>query len=188
MPYLVAAVVLAGVVCVLNLVFAVTLARRLRECGGLLARQLPHGYHRPLSHRLPPGSQIGDFSASTVAGDTVSLGTLSASKALVGFFSPACAPCREQFPAFAELAQTMLGGSGQVLAVVAGDPDRASEFAAGLDGVASVVLESLAGPLASAFSVQARPAFFLLDPGGKVASNAPALAMLTSGLAATELA
>jgi peroxiredoxin len=130
------------------------------------------------------------FSADTTSGGAVSLAGLRGSRALVGFFDPGCAPCHEQVPEFVELAKTLPGGPSQVLAVVSGRPDQAAEFAARLDGVASVVLENSEdgrmGPVAHSFSVFGWPSFYLLDASGTVESSAPSISMLLAPVVAAK--
>lgn len=83
MPYLAAAVVLIGLLCVLNLLLTVGLIRRLREQGpGRPGNAAP-----PTA--LGPGSRIGDFTTRTTGGEPVSHEDLTG---LVGFFSAGCTP------------------------------------------------------------------------------------------------
>ena len=63
MPYLVAAVVLLGVLCVVNLLFTLGILRRLRA----QATWTP----TPVV-ALSPGSTVGEFSARTTTGEPVS--------------------------------------------------------------------------------------------------------------------
>lgn len=130
---------------------------------------------------LPPGTRPAHFLAGTTAGDPVSLDHLSGSRALIGFFFAGCTPCSRQLPAFVELAKTMPGGAGQVVAVLVGQPEKVAEYAAQLVGVASVVLESPRadeGTLARAFSVSSWPTYYLLDSAGRVESGVTSFSSL----------
>jgi peroxiredoxin len=186
MSYLTAAVVLVMVVCAVNLLLAVALARRARQYGDLIASRLPFGSQGP--YRLPPGSRIRGFSATARDGAAVSLDGWSGNRVIAGFFSARCAPCHAQLPAFAELAKATPEDEWRVLAVVSGVPDETAEFATALDGAASVVIEEPRGPVATAFSVHGLPAFFLLDPDGKVESSAATVAKLMPGPARADRA
>jgi thiol-disulfide isomerase/thioredoxin len=187
LPYLTAAVVLVSILGIANLLFVLALARRIRAAGSGSAADLPPGASLP-AYRLPPGAKPGYFEAVTIAGDSVSPASLAGGRALVGFFAPGCGPCHDQLPGFVELAKTVPGGPSQVLAVLSGEPEAATEFAAGLADVASVVLENgirgAMGPVAHAFASYAKPSFYLLAADGKVQSSGAAIPVLTANLTA----
>jgi hypothetical protein len=154
MPYLVAAVVLLGVVCIVNLLFTLGILHRLRN----QATWTPG----PM-FALSPGSTVGEFSATTTTGEPVSSDSLAG---LVGFFSAGCEACHEVVPHFTERAAQMPQGS--VLAVVGGD-DEATVRA--LSPVARVVLAGLdGGAVARAFQNTWTPAIYLLDDNHRVIS------------------
>ena len=117
MTYLVVAVIGLGVLSLVNLGLTVVLARRLREQGERLARQAPPRVARPVVGPAP-GTEVPEFSVSTVSGAVVSAAALRGERSLIGFFTPGCAPCHDQVPAFIELARDMPGGPGHVLAVI----------------------------------------------------------------------
>jgi thiol-disulfide isomerase/thioredoxin len=185
LPYLTAAVALAIILGIVNLLFMLALTRRIRAAGAGPVIDMPPGSSPP-AYRLPPGSKPGYFEAITTAGALVSPVSLAGGRALVGFFAPACAPCHAQLPGFVELAKTVPGGPSQVLAVVSGVPEVATEFASGLADVASVVLEhgtrGAMGPVEHAFASYAKPTFYLLAPDGTVESGGVAIAALTANL------
>ena len=185
MPYLTAAVALVGVVAIVALLLVIALARRIRELGAP-AGGVPPG-QMPAASDMPVGSRPPDFRVNTLSGGTVSLDGLSGDRALVGFFLAGCTPCNRQLPSFAELAKTILGGPDQVVAVLSGMPEKTAEYAARLDGVAAIVLESPRadeGTISHAFSVSGWPSFYLLDPTGVVEASAPSLSMLAVPAAA----
>ena len=183
MPYLTAAVVLVGVLGIADLLLVIALARRIRELGTGPATGIQPGY-RPGPHQQLAGLKPAPFVAVTTTGDAVSL---AGGRALVAFFSPGCGPCRDQLPHFAELAKSIPGGPSQVLAVVKGPPDVAAEFAAGLEGIASIVLEptprGTRGPVAQAFNSYGWPNFYLLAADGTIESNGLAISQLMANRA-----
>ncbi|MFD0472431.1 hypothetical protein ACFQ0B_32145 [Nonomuraea thailandensis] len=134
MAYLVAAVVLVGLLCMVNLLLTVGLIRRLR-------RQSPP--QPPMAAGLAPGGSVPRFAATTTSGEPVSDELLGA-PALVGFFSPGCRPCVDLLPLFAERAR---GTSDGVLAVIADGPGGdATVYLEQLEQVARVVVEAPQGP------------------------------------------
>ncbi|MGI5418326.1 TlpA disulfide reductase family protein [Actinomadura luteofluorescens] len=151
MPYLIAAVVLIGLLSALNLVLTLALVRRLREQGAA------HRGHAGPPMALGPGSQIGDFTATTTEGEPVSPADLPA---LVAFFSANCAPCHELAPRFAELTTGL-----PRLAVVTGDDP---ELVAVLSPAVRVVVEDHDGAVSSAFQNTWTPALYIVDGGHRV--------------------
>jgi thiol-disulfide isomerase/thioredoxin len=171
MAFVVAALVLVGLLGVVNLIFSFGVIRRLREHTGALDR-LSHGGagggERPVM--TVPGAVVEDFAASTVDGEPVARDLL-AGTTLVGFLTPSCQPCQERLPLFVERAKEF--ERAQVLAVVvAPDSDEdAPAVVEQLVGVARVVREPNSGPLATAFGVQGFPAFGLVGPDGAVVAS-----------------
>jgi thiol-disulfide isomerase/thioredoxin len=179
LPYLTAAVALVGVVALTTLLLVIALARRLAELGATAGA--PQSDLVSDVSDLPLGSKPEYFRVATISGGTVSLDGLSGNRALFGFFFAGCTPCNRQLPAFAELAKTIPGGPSQVVAVVSGEPDKAAGYAARLEGVASVVLESPRadeGTISHSFNVSGWPSYYLLDAAGTVESSAPSLSKL----------
>jgi peroxiredoxin len=170
------AAALVGVLCLMNLALTFALVRRVRRQGERIAA----APRFRAQAGLPPGTKVRDFTALTVSGQRQSLKDLAGQRALVAFFSATCGPCRKQLPEFAELARTLPGGMAQVLAVVTGEQNAAAEFAAGLDGIASVVIEPAHGPVASAFSARGYPSFYLIGPDGRIESSGLAVSALAS--------
>jgi hypothetical protein len=102
--------------------------------------------------------------------------------------APDCAACTEQLPAVRERLAATVGGPTAVLVVFtrlreATDPKdtSAAELAESL-GVAGsaalIVHEPLDGPVQTTFQVAAFPAFYLVDPDGKVAAASNGIADL----------
>ncbi|MFF0865598.1 TlpA family protein disulfide reductase [Nonomuraea sp. NPDC003560] len=154
MPYLVAAVVIVGLLCLVNLVLTLAVIRRLRAHTLRLSELGPT---RPPT--VQPGTTIGEFSATTADGGTVSRAFFSGIS-VVAVFSTECASCHELLPEFTSyLADTR---PERVLAVVTGDPDEARRFTRELTS-ATVVVEPMGGPVSRALQVSQFPSFFLVD-------------------------
>jgi thiol-disulfide isomerase/thioredoxin len=165
MPYLAAAVVLVGVIAVLDLLLTVGVVRRLREQADAL-RELRQASDSDADVEviLPAGRTVAEFSAGTVSGRTLSRDGLTGTT-LVGFFSPHCEPCRDQLPDFLAYAA---GFDGAVVAVAAGEPAETASLVAELAAVAEVVTQPENGPLEKAFGVRGYPALCLVEPDGRV--------------------
>ncbi|MEU4834042.1 TlpA disulfide reductase family protein [Streptosporangium sp. NPDC023615] len=168
-PYLLAAVVLVGIVGALNLVLTFGVIRRLREHDKSLAA---HSTAGSANLRLSPDGRIPDFTAITVDGDPFTRAQLTGRNA-VGFFSTTCAACLERLPEFVEYARTFPGGRDRVLVVVVAEqPDEASvNLIAQARPVARVVMERYDGPIAAAFAVGAFPTLALVDDDTVVADG-----------------
>ncbi|MGJ6963784.1 peroxiredoxin family protein [Streptosporangium sp. G11] len=154
MPYLAAAVVLLGVLCLLNLLLTIGILRRMRAQAVLA---------NPLS-ALGPGSSIGEFGAVTTHGEPVSHDTLTG---VVGFFSADCEACHELLPRFVEHARKL--GRENVLAVFGGDDEAAVRA---LTPVARVVVADRdGGPVARAFQNTWTPALYLVGDDHRVVAT-----------------
>jgi hypothetical protein len=169
MAYLTAAVVLVGVLCVLDLVLTLGVIRRLRDHSDRLTKLAEHPtaeYPDP-EIMAPKGSTVGGFSAVTTEGEAVALELLDG-PTLVGFFAPGCDACKEQLPEFINRAVDMPGGRSRVLAAVVGEGEAAEEYVTSLAPVARVVVEASRGALSKAFKVDGFPALGLVDEQGVV--------------------
>ncbi|MFD0899543.1 TlpA disulfide reductase family protein [Actinomadura sediminis] len=157
MPYLVAGLVFVGLLSVFDLVLILAIVRRLRE--------------RPAAPPVPftpPGTPLGEFTATGIDGTAVSRAFFT-EPTIVGLFSTTCASCRERLPEFADRAR---GSAGPVLAVVEGGRDDAEPFVAALSPVAAVVVEPPDGPVAAAFGRPAFPGFYVVGPDAVVTAAA----------------
>jgi len=168
--FLIALAALAGSMAALNLLLTVGVIRRLR----LHSEQLTS--LSALSGQVPevvlgPGSQAGDFAATTTDGEPVSRDLLSG-QTLVGVLTAGCGACQERLPDFVAQAQAYPGGRGQVLAVLAGEPDQLESYREQLAPVARVVIEPpFDGPIVQALGVQGFPVFAVLDADGVVVAS-----------------
>jgi thiol-disulfide isomerase/thioredoxin len=147
---LIAAVVLFGAFCILDLLLTIGLAKRLRE----QSRRLDD-FGRPPT-RVAVGTVVGAFDTATVDGVPVRSADL-ADGTVVAFLSPTCGPCQDKLPALVEYgAQT--GPGRPLVAVVTGDDADADEFVRRLGPVARVVREEPdGGAFGAAFGVSAYP-------------------------------
>jgi hypothetical protein len=152
MDYLVATVVLLGVIGLVNLLLTVGILRRMRAT--------PVWQPEPL-FALGPGSAVGEFSAVTTTDEPVSNDTLAG---MVGFFSAGCLECHDLLPLFAAGAGEM--EREKVLAVVGGGDE---EMVRALAPVARVVVADLGGgPVARAFQNSWTPALYLVGDDHRV--------------------
>jgi thiol-disulfide isomerase/thioredoxin len=156
MSVLTAAVVLVGVLCVLDLVLSFGIIRRLRAQNEVLRDLREKQAAAEPDIMLPAGSAVGPLSDVDVAG------------ALVGFFSPGCEPCKERMPQFIEYA-TRHGG--KVIAVAAGGAEETADMVVRLGEVAEVFVEEIGGPLHNAFGATGYPAVGLVDASGTVVAS-----------------
>lgn len=171
MPFLIATVVLVGLLCLLDLVLTLGVVRRLREHTKLMdalyeivdvTRALPPGAQGPAV-----GSIVDDFAASTVDGTAISRDGLP-DDIVLAFLSPDCRGCQDQLPEVASWA----GRTNRLLAVVNGRTADPSELVATLAPVAQVVVEDGAAPISEAFKVSSYPTFRLVGAGGRLKAAA----------------
>jgi hypothetical protein len=180
MGYLSAAVILVAALGVFNLLISLRLIRRLREAGGIPGR-LPG---RPVVLTAAVGQKIGEFTATTTAGQAISDRSLN-QLTLAGFFSTSCPSCRERAPEFLRYAATFPGDvvavvvgpvvagpvvAGPVVAgpVVAGGDGETADLAGRLTAAGNVVVEAPDGPMVTAFEVGGYPALCVVDPHGRI--------------------
>jgi peroxiredoxin len=170
------AVAFLGILCLVNLGLLFAVVRKVRVLGERVDRMPPIG----AAALLPVGSKAPEFTAVTTAGQSRSLADLAGSRAVLGFFSPGCEPCRAQLPEFIEFAKALPGGPGQALGVVLGQSEAADALAAELGGATAVVITPRQGPLATAFSVRGTPAFYLISPDGQIEARSMAVRALAA--------
>lgn len=174
MAIMIAAVVLVGVLCLLDLLLTFGVIRRLREHTTLLAALGgPPGALGPGALGLETGKQPGAFSAVTTSGEVV---TQAAQLRMVGFLTSSCSACPERVPPFMEYLSSHRIGRDSVLVVIQGGRvpylDQIAE-------VALVCVEPADGEeVVRAFKVNGSPVFFLLDADGAVAESGYDPAML----------
>jgi hypothetical protein len=155
MPFVVAALVVLGLMCLLNLLLTVGILRRMRAEATAVGAAPPF--------ELRPGSAIGEFAVTAITGEPITDETVTGT---VAFFSASCTPCHDLLPHF--LAYAREQGRDSVVAVVGGDdPSTVSTLAA----VARVVTAPPdGGPVAAAFRNTWTPALYLVSDGRVVAT------------------
>ncbi|MFJ3229745.1 hypothetical protein [Streptomyces sp. NPDC086787] len=164
MPYLVTAVVLLAVLCLLNLLLTFGVIRKLRAQAAEKADRVADGLI------IPAGSTVAAFSAVTTDGERISRESLG--ETMLGFFTPGCQACKERLPLFVDQARTITRETGRsVLAVVHGTEEETREQVAALSEVAHVVVEAGDGPLGEAFEVTGYPVFGLISADGTLSAT-----------------
>lgn len=162
MPYLIAAVVLVGALCLLDLLVTIGLIRRLR------AQQAARTPADAFADEglLAPGAAVGAFETSTVDGSRLRSRDLAAGT-VVAFLTPGCPPCHDQLPRLVS-ALGASPGSGAVAVVAGGRSGEAEteQMLGELGPVAEVVHEPDPGPLTEAFAARAFPALYRVRPAG----------------------
>ncbi|MEQ4301017.1 redoxin domain-containing protein [Plantactinospora sp. B6F1] len=166
MPFLIAALVITGLLCVLNLILTLGVIKRLREHTELLST-IAQG-----PPAIEVGQVVGEFETTTVDHEALTRDALTGDT-LVAFFSPTCGPCKEKLPKFVEHVRA-LPGRDRSLAVVVGDRDQAQAFVADLRPVTRVVVEAGDGALSSAFRARAYPTLLRVgrDDAGRLVVTA----------------
>ncbi|MGN9843989.1 TlpA family protein disulfide reductase [Nonomuraea sp. H19] len=173
MPTLFSLLALMGTLTLLNLILTFGVIRRLREHTGLLSS-------RGADTMATVGTTVADFAATTTDGEPITKEVL-AGQTLVGFLSPTCGPCKETLPDFVRHAREAVGGRRQVLTVISGEEDAATEMIAQLTPVSRVIVEPHGGPMATAFEVRGFPSFALLDGTGTVTAVGPLVMEMAAG-------
>jgi thiol-disulfide isomerase/thioredoxin len=175
MGFVIAAVVLVGGLCVVDLLLTFAVLRRLRVHTDEL-NQLRTGVTggRPGFDREGfVGRTLAPFVARTVDGREVSRDDLVGRPRLVAFFSATCAPCHARAPELAEWArgQRLAGADpvGPALAVVTGTGSGADQLVETLGGAATVIPEPDSSRIVDALGVSAFPTFLRLDADGTIA-------------------
>ncbi|MEU7133661.1 hypothetical protein [Streptomyces sp. NPDC046261] len=149
MSLVIAALVLVGVLCSLDLLLTVGVIKRLREHTELLSRK----GDQP---SLATGEEVGPFAVTSVDGEAVSDRAID-TETVVAFFSTTCGPCKEKLPKFVEYARSVPGGRARVIATVIGEGDEVAPMVAALRPVARVTTEDASGVMGEAFKVMAYP-------------------------------
>jgi hypothetical protein len=157
MSVLAVAVVLVGLLGVVNLLLTVRILRTMR------------------STPPPPPRIVGPFEANTTQGAAVGKALLTGTT-LVAVVSPDCHVCEERLPEL--VARAARHDRDQVLAVVVGEDGESAGHVARLEPVAHVVREDVGGPVARALEVPGFPWFALLGADGTVRASGADLGVL----------
>lgn len=175
MVYVVVALVLLAAVSLVNLLLFLGVMRRLREHTELLSKGAGHG-GSDSEGLLAAGETVADFTATTMDGGTVGRADLR-DGAMVAFFSPTCAPCRERLPEFVELAGALPAADRQAYAVIIGDAADAADMARQLSPAARVVIGPTTVPMVEAFGAESFPALYRMGPDAVVAASGHSMAV-----------
>lgn len=174
MAVIIASLIVVSVVSLLNLALCMGIIRRLREHTELLEK-------RPAAHEeeqgvLAAGSAVGAFSAGTTAGETISEADLDR-EAIVAFFSPGCQPCQSALPEFIDYARG-LPEDTKVMAVVVGNKADGEQMVERLTPAITVITDTQAPSMVSAFSVRGYPAFYHIKADSTVATSGHSMSNL----------
>jgi hypothetical protein len=175
MPYLVGAIVLVGLVAVLNLALTFVLIGRMRALAA--ARPGFGGFDE-----FDPDRLLADLVGKPLFDVTAAVATTHAELSgarLVALLSTTCSVCRDEAPAFAERASRWPGGPDEVLAVIKSpeDPAAAADLSALLSGHSRVVVDET-GEIAATLGVDMFPVFLAADADGRISAAALAVANL----------
>lgn len=158
LPYLIAAVVLVGVLCLLDLLLTVAVIRRLREHAGRLDRLGTGAMPEP---GIAPGTVAPAFETTATDGRSVTQNDLGAG--VLAFVSVSCEACEEQMPRFERYVAEAGLPSSKVLVVVVDRQEPPAEYVAGLETYATVVVENHEGTVGAPWRALAFPMFYSVD-------------------------
>jgi thiol-disulfide isomerase/thioredoxin len=165
MSFIIAAVAIVSLLCLLNLLLTFGVVRRLREHTAILTgTSTKAGQELGLSRGELPGT----FSAFTIDGEPVNG---SSGLRMVAFFASWCSVCPERVPVFISYLDEHHIGRDNVLAVSVGPESSLPPYLPEIASMARVCVEHENGEIATAFKLTGFPAFFLLDADGAVAMS-----------------
>ncbi|GGP15646.1 hypothetical protein LDL08_37140 [Nonomuraea glycinis] len=152
MPFMIAAVVLVGVLCLVNLLLTFAVLRRLRE-------------HTTELERLAGEPRTLPFDPSFLVGRTLPATATRAvpSPRLVGFFDADCGSCHEHAPKFAAEARP-----GTSLAFVTGTGRQLQNLVDVVGEASAVVVAEEAAAVAADLGIQTFPMFLRVDAEGRI--------------------
>lgn len=161
MAVLTAAVIVVGLLCVVDLLLTFGVIRRLRKHTELLNSHSSDA----ATMSLAPGDLPPSFTATEADGTTLSG---PAGLRVVAFFSASCSICPLRAPDFVAYLRDNQLPRDAALAVLLADEDASVPYADQLAEVATVTRQAADGELATAFGVLGYPAFCVLDADGAV--------------------
>ncbi|MEU8251406.1 hypothetical protein [Nonomuraea sp. NPDC048916] len=161
MPFLVAGMVVLGLLCLVNLVLMLAVIRRLREHTEQLAAIRAGS---PAQALLAPGTSLPAFEAESVDGEPID--SRVTSPEIVALLSTECSVCLDQLPDLVGFITDRRVGRPAAVAVIMGDDSaQAERLIEELRPIASVVRQPWGGPIEKAFEARAFPAFYLASEG-----------------------
>ncbi|MBC6461737.1 TlpA family protein disulfide reductase [Actinomadura sp. HBU206391] len=162
MPFLVAGMVLVGLMCAVDLLLTMAVIRRLREHTEQLADL--RGGGDPSRSLLPAGSRLPTFEVRSVDGEVIDSET--SGHELVAFLSTDCSVCLEESPELVRFIHAQrIDRSAAAVVVIGDDGPQAQHLVDELRSVAGVIREPWDGPVGRAFSAQVFPVFYLVSDG-----------------------
>ncbi|MEU4834743.1 hypothetical protein [Streptosporangium sp. NPDC023615] len=161
MPFLIAAVVFVGLLCLVDLVLTMAVIRRLRDHTQQLAA-LRSG--DPAQSLLREGTPLPAFTAESVDGETID--SQAAPPEVLALLSTECVVCLDEMPNLVRfLGDRGVGRSAAIVAIVGDDTPKAGELVEGLRPVARVIRQPWDGPIEKAFQAKLFPNFYLVSGG-----------------------
>jgi len=139
----------------------------------------------PSPDLLPVGARAPDFNLKTVMGESVRLSSFRGKTVLLEFFATWCPHCQAEAPYLIKIYQALPPVGFEVLGVNVDSEDPASVFA--FDHYFDIPYRTLldpggrpgsysrpgtAGRISRAYKISILPAFYVIDPSGKVAWRA----------------
>lgn len=176
MPFLIAAVVIVAVLCLLNLLLSTAVIRRLREQNERLARLDRLAQDQDPDAGVEIGSPAPAFETTASDGRTVTERDFGGG--VVAFVSFTCDACKVQLPHLERYVADAGLPASKVLVVVVDDVPVPDEFPAGLARYATVVVERFGGTVGAPWRAHVFPTFYSLDEGLTVTGSSVEVAGL----------
>lgn len=161
-----AVVVLLAIVVVGNMLLTWGMVRRLKALQEQVAAS-----GVPLDNGLRAGDEAPDFSAQSLAGDTVTRDEIVRDETVLAFLSPTCSGCETQLPALRELARQP-GGRPAVVAVVDGVAEESTHLIEGMQGEVPILFAPRQhNDLLERYQVNVYPSFYVMGPEGRITGS-----------------
>jgi hypothetical protein len=168
MVALTAAVIIVGILCLLDMLLSFGVIRRLREHSELL-RTRQYADEPPVIS-LSAGQMPAEFAVT--ADDGAAVVTGPAGLRLAGFFSASCSVCPGRVAPFIEyVSANRINRDDVLVTMLTADGAAAPPYLSQLAEVALVTVPPDGDLIAKAFGVAGFPAFCLLDPDGAVVAT-----------------
>lgn len=116
-----------------------------------------------------------EFSLTSLEGHSYSLSGLRGKPIIINFWSPSCAPCIMEMPAFQGLYESMSAESLQILAITSGPKAKAQEIKEKYDLEFPVLLDNNS-QVERLYEVRSYPMTYIIGPDGKVRQAFPGAA------------
>lgn len=149
------------------LLLAVTVALLARTATNLRALDVPARALLPAGTKLSTGQEAPDFRLATIAGDSLSLGSLRGRVVVVDFWATWCGPCQQELPALQRLYEEHAARGLEIVAIsVDAGPEAVAPYARQARLTFPVVLGGIA--VQTLYRVTALPTLFLVDRAGVI--------------------